>query len=629
MARLMEEYYGLRKTSPAHLEKMRSYIEMASGQNPDISNSAEIQKILKRLTIQLDGERISQPAYADDFKKTVTLYLQLFPNTPERFKMCEGWLAAESESPAKIDRIKEWLGNQSLKFTESERFKLHETMAALAQQSKNWLLAAEEMRVLSELCDGIHGDCREYAYHQARALYELKDYQKSLPIFTKLAASAAETGVADKWALQSQHLALDILAQKKEYLLLAEQARSWLKSEKLRTTSAKELSEMAQIADQAVFENAVLTADRKSALTSFKEFCLSGKFKPKSCENAKVLAVTLKDEGSLIEILKSSGLTAELAAEYESASYFTLAAQMLEPLLQQKANIEAYLKTALLYELGESYEKRDLLLQAAVKLVRKNNSFGNSEQLLLQTILDANLHESKLLQLPWSPESKALLAESLETSGKGTPETRKILLSSTKNTGPSWSKLVLSELNKLDNAQGKISFHGKNSKRKFELRIAGIAKLSKSGEKFLQTGGTHARAAILTLLHQAHEQLAKEILESPLPENSTKEVADELHSALEKMAGPFLAKAKAYIDLIPSTTTSSGITDQITTPAAAPLREIHKKTADQAIEALHKNPSDKSALLALKEYYESSGKQRLASYFSGRMLSLEKDGEGK
>jgi hypothetical protein len=45
-----------------------------------------------------------------------------------------------------------------------------------------------------------------------------------------------------------------------------------------------------------------------------------------------------------------------------------------------------------------------------------------------------------------------------------------------------------------------------------------------------------------------------------------------------------------------------------------------------AMSELHQNPNGVASLEKLKGYYEKSGKPRLAAYFQGRLMSLQKGG---
>ena len=67
---------------------------------------------------------------------------------------------------------------------------------------------------------------REAQYQRAYALYQDKKQDDALPLFKELAVVRERP---DSYAIQSQHLALEILAQKKDYKAILAQANTWIR----------------------------------------------------------------------------------------------------------------------------------------------------------------------------------------------------------------------------------------------------------------------------------------------------------------------------------------------------------------------------------------------------------------
>jgi hypothetical protein len=63
------------------------------------------------------------------------------------------------------------------------------------------------------------------------------------------------------------------------------------------------------------------------------------------------------------------------------------------------------------------------------------------------------------------------------------------------------------------------------------------------------------------------------------------------------------------------------------TPAVA-VAEVPEMPYKQALGVLHSNPTSVTALNEIKGFYEAQGKERLASYFQGRLLQLN-SGKGE
>ncbi len=635
--RLLEEYYGLRNWDRFH--EVLEQAKAAPAQSLEADSQVEAEKILRRLAIQLDGERNTQAQHVADFKAVSLLYLSLFPTHKERMKMIEGWLAAEKDDASESNQVKTWLSSSVFAFSAEEETKLREFRAAAAQKLKDWPVLIEEMGALAS-----KSGRRDHRYHVARAQYEVKNYDAALAGFVELSKPESwPKGVADEWAVQSQNLALDILGQRKDFDGISAQVATWaapaVRSKFAKDAKlSKELEEMEQISMQAQFEKAAVAGASPIALATFKEFCLAGKVADKSCENARVLAIQLKDQDTLLAVLQKQNKESDLAAEYEAAGYFAQAAKLIEKLQKSGSDDIAQLRLGLLYELGDEIAERNRVLRAAQARLSKSKSMGQSEILFYASFKDAGMLTADALAFPWSVETRQRLAEQLEAQGKGSAKTRDIVLKASAATGPAWTRYVLAEIAQLDGAQAKISFYGRNGQAKFEQRLKALKKLVASADGYLQKADLGTRVKLASALTRSHQRLADEITGTPLPEGIDEAAITEVKGSLEKLAEPFVEKAKAYDAIAqeqlakvedPAQRASleawlKGEEQPVQTAAAAPTRElsVDRAAVKAALAVLAKDPSSREALSALKAQYENAGQARLAAYFEGRLRSL-------
>jgi hypothetical protein len=283
-------------------------------------------------------------------------------------------------------------------------------------------------------------------------------------------------------------------------------------------------------------------------------------------------------------------------------------------------------------------------------------TLGAEEDLILQTFKDADLLNAGLLKLSWKQENRDYLMDHLTDIGKGNADIQAQLVKQCRDTGPAWEKIAVGELRKIDDKQKQLHFEGKNSKRKFEGRVAALKGLMERGNCYLQSATPQARAVIATILARAQTTLADEIKASPIPDGVDEEGKAGVQKALAEMAQPFADKSaefnklaaeqlgkiedanlkQALTDKLQATATddvvysaielksgSSGSSKVAKTEVAAPNAEVLKR----ATEELHHNPNQKSAMVDLKSYYEASGSPRLAAYFQGRLMQLGEEGK--
>jgi len=650
--RLLEEDYGFRDWGKFDAGLDGAMDLLSKGES--LKGDVEAEKIMRRLTVQLDGERTTQPKNAEEFKRAVMLYLALFPDKiNERKQMIDGWLAAEKEDAPKINQLKIWIAEEEAAKRDKEAVRLRKIRASLAQKAKDYSIVAEEMSALKPFAEGA-AQKRETIYQLAYAQYQNKDYATALPKFLELATIPNGSFTPDKWAIQSEHLSLDIMAQKKDYQAVVLQAQKWTKDSRFPMWLAtnkefqSELSDMKKIETSSEFEWATSMGNSPEALAIFNKDCQAGILLPQSCSNAQVVAVKTGSQKTLIEVLQKQGKKDELASELEASAEFTQAAQMLENKMKEKpGTTRDYLKVALLYELGGSNVNRDRILHQLVARLATAKTMGEEEDLILQTLRDTSLIDASTLKLPWKKENKDFLTDYVAGMGKGNAELRTQLAKSCRDLGPTWRHVSLDELKRLDANQSQIHFAGKASKRKFELRVAGLKTLLDRGSCYLQSTSAEQRVIFGTLLSRAESKLADEIKAAPIPEGVDEAGKASLQKALEEMAQPFADKAQEFDKLVAeqlekvedvsaredlkakiAAGDNSLYTNAANTSPREPLKNAvpqNHETLKTALEGLHRNPNQRSSLSQLKEYYELAGQKRLAAYFQGRLLQLNEE----
>jgi hypothetical protein len=620
LARLAEEQYGLRDWDAfaASLDEVsgeRGQALLAAASDAD---RVEGEKFIRRLVIQLDGERISQPARLADFQKASLGYISLFPASTEKAKFQEGWIASEPDAQKKLDQLAQWI------LLEPNSIKLREFRAGIAQKAGQMSIVAAEM---DSLASAGTPKSREYRYAQARALYESKDFVGALPIFESL-ARVASGSQPDTWAIQAQNLALDILNQQKTWDGIIARSSDWLDAEWSKTASAslkKELGDMAEVRNQARFQKAVALGQTPAALAQFMEFCRSGVYADKSCENARVLSIQLKDQESLLVVLEQLGASkqAELAQELEASGYFGRAATLLEKMASatKSKDVTGMLKVALLWELSgnaaEFSRSVDAIRVSKIVLDEKQESLWLSMALDIAEKSPAFLQASNLKGLK-SEETRGRLAEWLEARGNGTAETRKILMAAKFQTGSAWAKLVTAEIESSIRDAQKISFYGRNSRSQFEKRLAAMMKIGKRSDEFFPKCEPTTKSVLASMLKQVYERLAQEIRQSPIPDGVPEDAIAELRQGLEQMAKPFDEKAAVYAQVILPAATPTSDVIAVSSAHSAGADALASRIA-AAQDSLHRSPESLQALEALRDSYRTLGQARLAGYFEGRL----------
>lgn len=484
---LLEETYGMRDWDKFSrlLEEWKLSIadptKVAAMKDP-----VALEKICRRIAIQLDGERTTNSTHVREFQEFTLNYLKLFPTGPERMRLMEGWIASEPDSAKKLSQLATWISESKFAFSAKEEWELRELRVAIAQKAKDSQAILSELGALLALGPKYPPAAakeREYRYVRAHTFYDLKDYDNALPEFKSLAALPETATQADSWAIQSQQLALDILNLRKDYSGIVAQAKTWTEHAALAKNAklSNDLAEMREIKNQAEFESAMKLGESEAGLQVFIQYCKEGRYFPKSCENAKILAVKLHKHPELIaalEKLKSD----DLVSEYEIGAYFTEAGKILEKKMTDRKSM---LKVALMYELGQDLQSRDRVLGMVLKDKKSPNPSEAEAMALYLTFSDAGMITHQLLSLPWGDAFKLKVADRLESIGKGDAQTKKLLLASHNWVGPSWERHVLAEAKNLVEAEQKIKFYGRKSQVQFDIRLKAIKKLASFVDTYL------------------------------------------------------------------------------------------------------------------------------------------------
>jgi len=453
--RLLEEFYGFRKWD--NVEKYLSHVEKRK--ITDIPTKKlereEVLKIMRRFIVQVDSESQVIEDLKAFLKRSIDVYLTLYPNDKLRTQMEQGWLKAESSMAKKTDRLKRWI-KEDIAFGLGDKHvrKLRQTRLSFAQKLKLPPVVIEESLAIAELLKG-SDEADEFRYVAARQMYSEKNYTGALPLFQSLVSAAITAKKFSKWSILSQNLALDIFNEQKEFSSIVKQVKAWQSATSGVESKAimAEKSSMGNILIEAQFEEATSLGQTKESLERFYNFCFKGVFPKKSCPNAKVLSVKLKDQTKLISLLEKEGDKKALLTEYELMGEFKKAAKLYEsfhisrkPL--KKIVIEDFLKTALLFELDQDYKNRDRILKKLIKRVRQDKKIDELyEGVIFLTLDEAGLINHRSLTMPWSLKRKLSLSHRLQIE-KPSKLSQKLLMGQMESQGPAWSKLVLNKIEK-------------------------------------------------------------------------------------------------------------------------------------------------------------------------------------
>lgn len=647
-ARLLEENYGFRDWDK--VRRYLSHIEKRSVKDlpTDKEEAQALKAMLKRVIVQIDSEAEVDSQYNNDLKRTIEVYLGFYPRDDMREKLQMGWLKAVSNEEEKLVKLGVWIKEDSAAGVDSKRITdLRKSRLSLAQELERPQIIIHEANEIANNTEG--SDKRRFEYIKAFEEYKLKRYGLALPVFKKL-ATLSEDATPDEWAIKSQNLALDIYNIQKNYAMMIEQSNSWLNNaEVLSNPKLKsELDQMAKISTDANFERVVSLGETKEALESFTKFCFSGVYAEKSCPNAKVLAVKLSNQTILVRLLEKEKDFEALLVEYERMGRFADAAKLFEKLrLIKGAELPVYFKSAVLYELGGDFKGRDKILRKLISKVKKDKTIEEQYVApLYLTLSEAGMINEKTLTLPWPTAKKLQIAEHLQSISNSKAASR-LIASQKTYTGANWSKQVLNKIEALNTKQSKMSFYGRNSKKRFQRKVSALEKLAKTSKEYLEGADLVTRIYLLDIVKKAYMNFSVEILSTPLPEGLTDEVMMQVQANLTQMAAPYSQIAGEFEGLqntqIKELTPEQNLeitahlenpdivySELIKIPEVVEVANTSKfdlmKISTQKSE-LAASPNSLSALKGLETFYKENRSMRLASYFTGRINSLKESNE--
>ncbi len=580
--------------------------------------NADIEKKSKEKLFRLvhlwDGNRRAKKPGADPLlAKGISTMILLFPSSDETSQAISGWLAAYNDPKVQRPQVDQWIGYaQEVKHTPLE-VRLTQNKLELARQSKDWGVVVEVSKKLEMLTAA---SARPVRYQKAKALYELKNYEEALPVFLSLAEEKSDG--KDDFKKLSQDLALDILAIQKRFDDIAIYTAKW------KGVGGERGEELAAIGEKSKFEAAVAAQDA-GAMQVFTQFCLEKKFTPKSCDNARTLASQLRNQGTLITVLKAQGDEKELARQLEVAGRFGESARLLEKNLNATDRM-SWLKVALLYELQGELKERDRLLKKFTGLIAKQKMTDEEQALIFATLSEAGLIDESSLNLPWSEALKARIASDL-FERKPTPATQSLLSKHCGPAGNGWLQVHLKMMRETNDKQSRIQFTGAKSKRLFEERVALLKNLGNQANCFKQGAPSDLAKAASVKLSEAYAEFAKAIHATPLPEGLDEETENEVKAQIAAMASPFEKQSEQWLEV------AAQIPDAGDMPAGwnFELPGGNEKGETRVIafdwenylSEIRKEPFVRTHFEQLKTHFEAKGRSRLAAYVKGRLQDME------
>ena len=567
---------------------------------------------LFRLVHLWDGNRrANKPGFSELLAKGVTTMILLFPGSEEATQAMSGWLAAHNDPALQRPQVDQWIGlAKEVRNTKME-ISLVKTKLELARQAKDWQAVVEVSQALDLLT---MAQTRPVRYQRAKAYYELKNYGEALPLFLGLAQE--RTQEKDDFQRLSQDLTLDILATQKDYARITLLTTQW-KGEGVRAAEFKGINEKAR------FEGAVAAQDPAS-LQTFTQFCLEKKFTPLSCDNARSLASKLRNQGTLLTVLKAQGDEKELTRQLEVAGRFGESARMMEKSVKADDRL-GWMKVALLFELQGELKERNRVLSQLLRQLPQQKITEAEQSLIYMALKDAGLVDEKILKLDWSENLKLLIAADLyEQQNSKVGEA--LLAKYCGAGGIGWQKIHLRAMKDTYSRQSQIQFTGAKSKKKFEERVALLKTLSDQANCF--KGGAPNDLAKVTAnkVGEAYLTFAKEIRATPIPGGLDEETLKEVTEQIQSMASPFENQAQQWQE----------VADQITDPAPSTQAWNFDPPANSdsqdkqfvfdwqsIIAEIQKQPFSRSHFEHLRDHFESKGRLRLSGYVNGRLQDME------
>lgn len=643
----LEELYGLalsNQSSSNDYEKFKlslNQLETLSGQPNLVSQMLkpeEAEKAAIRLCIQLDGDRTTRKERKTEFQRLTEITLNLFPQSKDRLKMIEGFIASfeNDERALKLSKIDQYLNQQKFNLNLVEKKSLVKLKIGLLEktdQTNELLNALKEYAVLEP-------NNRDINYAISYQLFKSKKYEEALVGFRQL----THEKILDQTSILSQNLILEILNTQKNYTAIQNEVDSFTKNHDSTSNAfKKEIEELKLISKKSEFEAAVSMGNTKEALNLFKSNCEKGVFLPQSCENAKSISVKVGDHRELISILKmeqsrarsDSKKISELADALEAGAYFKESAELNQQIMNQTGGFTAAIKSALFYEISKDFNKMkevysNLLDQVRLKKIQLNDK---QESILISSLVDTNSFRESDLKLNWSKESQSKLAESAyQKFSESKPLksfARKILLSTLVSTGPSWNEVRKEDFLERFQKERAIRFYGANGEKKFNNRVSALKKHNEYYATIVEGTPRTVRVEILAEMVKSYQNLADEILNSPLPNGLNEEQKVKISQSLAELSKPFLdQKVEIEKRLNDEKAELSRSAETVQTSSSSILRNdpTSLDSISSAFELLHQNPENSAALKSLKDYFSNIKNERIASYFQGRLSNLKKEG---
>lgn len=652
--RLLEEFYGFR-----NWDQVDNYLnKLAKRRKADLpqksENALEVNKILRRYLVQIDSETQVIAELNDYLKRSIDIYLNIYPNDDLRKKLQQGWLKAEESEEQKVVRLGQWIKEDlALGIDANEVRKLRQTRLSLAQKLNQSDVVIEEGMAIAALLKG-SPEADEFEYVAARERYAKKEYAQALPIFKTIVARSVERKDFGKWSILAQNLVLDIYNQQKNFQGIIDQVALWSAATAgvENKDIVRENKNMEQIQLEARFEKAAKLSDGPESLQAFFDFCFDGVYPDKSCPNAKVLAVKFSDQQKLVKLLEREGNERDLMVEYERMGRFGEAAKLQEKLelapLGKKLDYEIYLKVALLFELDQNFGERNRILNRLIVAMKGEKSIpAELEGAIFLTLDEAGLIDTTSLFLPWSLGRKLALATRLEMERPSTA-TQKLILAQSESTGPVWSKLILSKVQKEFATVSKIKFYGRGSEWLFKKRTKAIDQFVTTAKAHLEGADLETRIYLLDMLERTYAQMTEDILATPLPADLDEETLTQVQIQLQTMVEPF-EKVRADYE---SLKTQQLASFEVTNPEQVAMKErilgnlssapqtydqfiadspqVFANVIDKPFEGIAEyqaqlltSPSDVAQLSKLKNYFEANKMLRLSAYYTDRIESLK------
>jgi|GEM_PF-4133971 len=636
-ARLSEEYYGFKRFDD--MKAMLAYLQTQSTSIAKLEpkKSEFVDQVLRRLVVQLDGQRKSNPGqFGPELVQAVDTHLALFPQSDVVEKMRSGWLAAETNEEIKIQRLAVWIQLQKDPILARS---YRQERAALGAKLKNNVVIREEARALAASSN--EAESREWSYVEGKAALDMGEDTYALGVFQKL---AQKTDSPDKWAVQSQHLALDILNKQKRFQDLATQAALWTSVPALEASSYKaDLAEMKRAGLEASFEHAATLGETPAALAEFNRFCQNGEFAEKSCTNAKVLAIKLQDQATLVQVLERQGDKEALVVEYERMGRFSDAAKILEARMTAKDAEVEWIKISVLYQIaGDESSRARVLRKLSARLKSQKKMSAELAGTVRAAYHGSEIKTAELLGLPWSAADKIRLAADLESEGLGDAQTQKLVMSAKEDLGATWAKGVFERVKLADQKHRRVSFYKGDSRYLYQLRLRLLGKYAEEVKAVLPGASVPVRVVLLNDLARAYADLDLEILNTPMPAGMTEEQLAGAKEAMESLASPLRAEGESYAklsaDQLAGFAEAAQWQESLALGAEAVVAKLQAEETSRrtvvatglpveertaALMELSRDPNSRKALETLKSDFNNRGDVAAAAYFSGRLGALE------